>query len=183
MINKKVSISAHTFKSLISEDALNILRALDKHMLSLDQLKNQTNLSRVQLNDQLERLTLANVVKTKIHKNQQPTFSLTLKGSSLLHPETSRVMILFGASIITLSVTIGSLIHWINQPIQEAEPMYYFLESDNALKGPSTFQVLETTEQISDPLYSSLFLGAMILFVALISITIWRYNKNKIQAL
>ena len=183
MKNKKVSISSQTFKTLISEDTLHILHALDKHTLSLDQLENRTKLSTDQINDQLKRLSTAHVVKTKIHKNQQPEFSLTLKGSSLLHPETSRVMILFGASILTLTIAISGLIQWISQPVQEAEPLYYFLESDNALKGPPTFQVLETTEQIADPLYSSLALGAMILFVVLISITIWRYNKNKPQAL
>jgi DNA-binding HxlR family transcriptional regulator len=183
MKNKKVSISSQTFKTLISEDTLHILHALDKHSLSLDQLKKGTALSIDQLNNQLKKLADANVIKTKQRNDKEPTFSLTLKGSSLLHPETSRIMILFGASIITLSLSISGLIQWITQPVQEAEPMYYFLESDNALKSPPTFQALEATEQIPDPLYSTLAIGAMVLFIVLISLTIWRYNKNKPQAL
>lgn len=183
MKNKKVFLPIQTFKNLVSEDTLCILQQLDTHKLSVNQLIEKTNLSRNQIKSQLQKLLDSKLIKEK-HNHQLPQYSLTFKGSSLLHPENSRILVLFTASILTLLISIGSIIHWISQSAQTQNPPITLLqESDNVAKGPGRFVVTETTQNIHDPFYSIIAIIGIVLFIILISITYWRYKKNKSQAL
>jgi DNA-binding HxlR family transcriptional regulator len=183
MKKKKVFVPAQTFKNLISEDTLHILQVLDKHMLSIDQLKKKTKIPSTRLHQQLQKLVESNVIKEK-SKNATIHYKLSFKGTSLLHPENSRVMILFTASIITLSLSIGSMFHWATQTVQtREEPRFFLQESDKAVNEPLSLLTTETAQNVHDPLYSWIAIIGIMLFVVLISVTYWRYQKNKAQAL
>ena len=183
MKDKKIFVPVETFKNLISEDTLRILKVLDKHTLSFIQLGKKTDIPQDQLQFQLQRLIQGKVVKTKNRKNTLH-YSLSFRGSSLLHPENSRIMILFCASIITFLISIGSLVHWIVQNMPTPpEDMRLLEESDNVVKGPVTLLATETSQNVQDPLFSIIAFIGIILFTFLISITYWRYRKNKSQAL
>jgi hypothetical protein len=183
MKNKKVFVPVETFKNLISEDTLQILKVLDKHSLSLIQLKDKTNIPESQLQSQLQRLLQGRVVKRKKRKDTLH-YSLSFRGSSLLHPENSHIMILFSASILTLLIALGSIVHWIIQSIpDQQEELRLLQESDNVVKGPLTLLATETSQNVQDPLFATIAFIGIILFTILICFTYWRYKKNKPQAL
>lgn len=183
MKNKKIFVPVQTFKNLVSEDTLRILQVLDKHNLTSDQLSTITKIPRNRLQSQLQRLSDGKLIKTK-KQNDRDHYSLSFKGSSLLHPENSRIMVLFSASIITLLLSIGSMIHWISQTFLPPENETNLLqEADNVVKGPLSVFATETTQNVQDPWYSIIALIGITLFVVLISVTMWRYQKNKSLAL
>lgn len=183
MKNKKVFVPVQTFKNLVSEDTLTILQVLDKHSLSINQLSKKTKIPQEHLQPQLQKLINGNVVKTK-NRKQTMQYSLSFKGSSLLHPENSRIMILFTASMLTLLISAGSIVHWVSQSVPpEDKTMHLLQESDNVVKGPGALLTTETTQNVQDPLFSMIALVGIILFILLISLTYWRYRKNKPQAL
>jgi predicted transcriptional regulator len=185
MKNKKVFVPIQTFKNLISEDTIHILQVLDKQSLSLIQLSKKTQIPQNQLESELYKLINGKVIKNK-KRNQQSYYTLTFKGSSLLHPENSRIVTLCSISILTLLVSIGSIIQWLTQtiPTPTKEDTFHLLqEGDNVVEGPVTLLATESTQQMHNPLYSWIALIGISLFIILISVTYWRYKKNKPQAL
>jgi predicted transcriptional regulator len=183
MKQKKIFVPVQTFKNLISEDTLQIIQLLDKHSFSLHQLKEKTGISQERIQMQLEKLIDGNVIKTKRTKNPIQ-YTLTFKGSSLLHPENNRIMVLFSASLVTLVISASSFIYWITQKTPTPEDGIHLLqESDRVVNGPVKTFASETAQNVQDPLFSTVAVIGIVVFITLISITFWRYQKNKSQAL
>ena len=183
MKKKKVFVPVQTFRNLVSEDTLRILQVLDKHYLSCSQLSKKTDIPTDRIQNQLEKLVDGNLIKSK-KKNEAIQYKLSFKGSSLLHPENSRIMILFAASIITLTISLGSMIQWATETVPtREEPMFFLQENDKVLDEPLSLLTTETAQNVYDPLYSWIAIFGIMLFVLLISFTYWRYQKNKAQAL
>lgn len=184
MKNKKVFVPVQTFKNLVSKDTLTILQVLDKHSYSIHQLREKTNISQERLQRNLQKLIDGKVIKTKNIKNLEQ-YTLTFKGSSLLHPENNRIMVLFSVSLLTLIISMGSFIHWIFQktPSTPGDGVRLLQESDNVMNGPLKTFATDTAQNVQDPFYSMVALIGIVIFITLVSITFWRYQKNKSQAL
>ena len=184
MNQKKIIIPAQLFKNLISKDTLRIIQILDKHSFSLEELKERTSIPVDQLKRELTKLGQGNIVKEKQYRLKTPQYSLTFKGSSLLHPENSRIMILFCTSIFAIAVALGSLMKYITQTIQDKQEPIRLMNEGTILDNDSWFlSATETSQQTIDPFFSQVAIIGMMLFIVLISITIWRYKKNSFQAL
>lgn len=179
MKSKRVYIKIDSLKNLISNDTKQILHSLDSNNLSKEQLQKITQLSEDRLHHQIENLINGKLIRKKQRKNEF-YYSLTYKGSSLMHPENSRILTLYAVSLASISITLSYVIHWMQTSSKTniLAPDRGFFEDSNTLLATT-----ETVQQVNNPSLSPFVFIGFILFVILISITFWRYKKNKKQVL
>jgi len=177
----KVILDLESFKALSSDTRVDILKALDGKKMGLNDLCKQTQLTKATLHEHLNKLVQAGLIK----KNQRDGhkwvyYKLSWKGSSLLHPENTRVMLLFTTTIIALSAAITGFFLHLQQiiPADTRNEGMLLAENDNLSKSPLLFE--GGSELITQ---NQLFLGigilCAIIFVTLLTISLWRYKKNK----
>ncbi|KYK28525.1 hypothetical protein AYK20_01130 [Thermoplasmatales archaeon SG8-52-1] len=165
----KVSLDIESFKALASETRLDILKVLDGKKLNLNEITKATNLHKMTLHEHLSKLTSAgfiNRIEREGHK--WVYYTLSWKGQSILHPENTRIVVLFSVTFISLIFGIFAIVKYIGEnPVKSHE---IILEtSPGAVSGESIF------------LYLSVI--CMMFFFILLTISIWRFRKNKSQKL
>jgi DNA-binding transcriptional ArsR family regulator len=114
----KVTLDMNTFKALASDTRLDILRALDGKKLNLKDISKATNLNKATLHEHLAKLHEAGLVKRKERDGHKWVYyKLTWKGEGLLHPENTRIVVMFSATFIALAVGIINLINFVRGQI------------------------------------------------------------------
>ena len=107
----KVSLDLDSFKALASETRLDILRTLDGKKLSLKEITKATNLHKMTLYEHLSKLVSAGFIKRIEREGHKWVYyKLTWKGSSLLHPENTRIVVMFSVTLISLFFGLISFI-------------------------------------------------------------------------
>lgn len=182
MKSKKVYIKVDTLRNLISNETKKVLHHLDSKNLTDEELQKETNISEDELHHQLTNLVNGNLIKKK---QKQDTFyySLTYKGSCILHPENSRILLLYGLSMFSLTLALAHVIHWIRQTMQTSQKTVVIPNNRLFFDKGSSVLATETMEQVTNPMISPIVLVGFVLFIILIIVTIWRYQKNKALAL
>jgi DNA-binding transcriptional ArsR family regulator len=113
----KLTLDMHTFKALASDTRLDILKALDGKKLSLKDISKVTNLNKATLHEHLTKLNEAGLVKKKEREGHKWVYyKLTWKGEGLLHPENTRIVVMFSATFISLFVALVFILSFL-QPI------------------------------------------------------------------
>ena len=108
----KITLDRETFKALASDTRLDILRALDGRNLSLKDICKTTNLNKATLHEHLAKLHDAGLVKRKERDGHKWVYyKLTWKGESLLHPENTKIVVMFTTTFIILWAGIIQL-YW-----------------------------------------------------------------------
>ena len=109
----KVTLDMNTFKALASDSRLDILRALDGKKMSLKDISQATKLNKATLHEHLTKLNEAGLVKRKEREGHKWVYyKLTWKGEGLLHPENTRIVVLFTTTFLALFVGIVSLVNY-----------------------------------------------------------------------
>ena len=109
----KVMLDKDSFKALASETRLDILKALDGKKLNLKDLCSVTKLQKATLHVHLTKLLDAGFIKKKERDGHKWVYyKLTWKGESLLHPENSRIVVLFSSTFFALFCGIIQLINF-----------------------------------------------------------------------
>jgi DNA-binding transcriptional ArsR family regulator len=161
----KVNLDINSFKALASDTRLNILKTLDGKKLSLNDLARSTNLHKVTLHEHLSRLNEAGFIK-KIEREGHKFvyYQLSWKGQSLLHPENTRIVILFSITFFTLFFGFSSLLlqDWTINPARE-------VMLDSAPKFAS-----EQTQ-----MFTFFPIICFVIFGILLTVSLWRYKTNK----
>ena len=110
----KVTLDMATFKALASNTRLDILRTLDGKKMSLKDISNVTNLNKATLHEHLLKLNDAGLVKKNERQGHKWVYyKLTWKGECLLHPENTRIVVLFSVTFITLFIGIIQLVSYV----------------------------------------------------------------------
>ena len=110
----KVTLDMVTFKALASDTRLDILRALDGKRMSLKDISTATRLNKATLHEHLSKLNEAGLVKKKEREGHKWVYyKLTWKGECLLHPENTRIVVLFSVTFMTLFVGIIQLVSYV----------------------------------------------------------------------
>jgi len=110
----KVTLDRETFKALASDTRLEILRTLDGKNLGLKEISKVTNLNKATLHEHLTKLHEAGLVKRKEREGHKWVYyKLTWKGESLLHPENTRIVVLFTTTFVVLWIGILQIIWYI----------------------------------------------------------------------
>ena len=167
----KITLDMNTFKALASDTRLDILRALDGNKMGLKDISQKTKLNKATLHEHLTKLTEAGLVKKKEREGHKWVYyKLTWKGEGLLHPENSRIVVLFTTTFISLFFGIVFLFQFIKgkivamaQPLIETGEMKLLAAEDS-----------DSIIQISDPS----FLKAPIAQVPLQNLTVSDLSKT-----
>ena len=110
----KVTLDMTSFKALASDTRLDILRALDGKKMSLKDISKVTKLNKATLHEHLQKLNEAGLIKKKEREGHKWVYyKLSWKGEGLLHPENTRIVIMFSATFIALAVGIIQLINFV----------------------------------------------------------------------
>ena len=110
----KVTLDMDTFKALASNTRLDILKTLDGKKMSLKDISKVTKLNKATLHEHLVKLNEAGLVKKKEREGHKwVTYKLTWKGECLLHPENTRIVVMFSTTFIALAVGIIQMLWYV----------------------------------------------------------------------
>ncbi len=110
----KVTLDMNTFKALASDTRLDILRTLDGKKMSLNDISKATKLNKATLHEHLAKLNEVGLVKKKEREGHKWVYyKLTWKGEGLLHPENTRIVVLFTTTFLTLFFGIVMLVNYV----------------------------------------------------------------------
>jgi len=166
----KVSLDIDSFKALASETRLDILRALDGKQMNLNEMTKVTNLHKMTLHEHLSKLTSAGFIKRIEREGHKWVyFKLSWKGQSLLHPENTRIVVMFSMTFFSLLFGIITFIFYIRQ--------LSISRSQELLTAP------KSGSMGTDPFLLYLTVIFIIIFSTLLTVSVWRYKKNKPQKL
>jgi DNA-binding transcriptional ArsR family regulator len=167
----RVTLDVNTFKALASETRLDILRTLDGNKMGLNELCDATHLHKATLHEHLAKLVEAGLV-TKIEREgyKWVYYKLSWQGANLLHPENSRIVVLFSVAAVSFVAFIIGLFSVIHQSTTETQPYFESLMSDRAV-----------TNGTADPWSFVFTVTCFVLFIVFLFVTAWRYGKNKTQ--
>ena len=141
----KVTLDMAAFKALASDTRLLILRALDGKKLNLKELCKVTELNKATLHEHLVKLNEAGLVKKKEREGHKWVYyKLTWKGEGLLHPENTKIVVMFSTTFISLFIAVALMMSFLQPiPVGYAETvddtvfLYQLEEGGNALLGGS----------------------------------------------
>lgn len=109
----KVTLDMSAFKALASDSRLSILKALDGKKMSLKDIAEETKLNKATLHEHLNKLNDAGLVKRKERKGHKWVYyCLSWKGECLLHPENTRIVVMFSAAFFSLMVSLVSIVQY-----------------------------------------------------------------------
>jgi DNA-binding transcriptional ArsR family regulator len=165
----KVTLDVNTFKALASETRLGIMRALDGSKMGLNDLSATTGLHKATLHEHLAKLVEVGLV-TKIEREgyKWVYYKLSWQGANLLHPENSRIVVLFSVTIVSLAAFIVGLFSLVRDTASENRPLMESLMSDKS-----------SASGTSDPWLDFFTIACFIIFVVFLLASVWRYGKNK----
>lgn len=113
----KITIDMNTFKALASDTRLDILKALDGKKLNLNDICRVTNLNKATLHEHLKKLYEAGLVKKNEREGHKWVYyKLTWKGEGLLHPENTKIVVMFSITFISLFLAVILFVNFA-QPI------------------------------------------------------------------
>ena len=163
-----------SFKALASETRLDILRVLDGKKMNLSDITKATKLHKMTLHEHLSKLTSAGFIK-KIERegHKWVYYKLSWKGQSLLHPENTRIVVMFSMTFFILIFGIFSFISYISQQPVTFAREGWLLDSNAKTIGAAA----------ENPFFLYLTMIFMTVFLVLFTVSIWRYKKNKPQKL
>lgn len=126
----KVTLDRAAFKALASDTRLDILRVLDGKKMSLKDISKATTLNKATLHEHLSKLHEVGLVKRKGREGRKWIYyKLSWKGECLLHPENTRIVVLFTATFVSLFFAIVHLVNYVRGYI--VGKAVYILGSDS----------------------------------------------------
>jgi len=114
MYMPKVTLDMAAFKALASDTRLDILKSLDGKKMSLKDISNATKLNKATLHEHLSKLHEAGLVKKNEREGHKWVYyKLSWKGECLLHPENTKIVVLFSATFMALFLGIVQLVNYV----------------------------------------------------------------------
>lgn len=188
----KVTLDKETFKALASESRLEILRSLDGKALSLKEISRMTNLNKATLHEHLKKLTDAGLVKKKSRPGHKWVYyRLSWKGESLLHPENTKIVVMFSTSFFVFLIGVIQVVQYIKNLSAEAAATYYRAKGTPDGNGlmlegnQSTFNDMMNgfTGSSGSEVFLWIAIGCFTCFIILFTVSTWYLKKNRGQKL
>ena len=142
----KVTLDMDTFKALASGTRLGILRTLDGKKMSLKDISAVTKLNKATLHEHLAKLNEAGLVKKKEREGHKWVYyRLTFKGESLLHPENTRIVVMFATTFIALAVGVVQIVWYVKGAVMNFGNQVYLAGNEMLMDGGASEVPLEET--------------------------------------
>ncbi|MFH1101521.1 MAG: winged helix-turn-helix domain-containing protein [Methanobacteriota archaeon] len=139
----KITLDRETFRALASDTRLEILKVLDGKKLSLNDIMRSTSLNKATLHEHLSKLNEAGLVKRQEREGHKWVYyRLTWKGESLLHPENTRIVVLFTTTFVVLWVGILQLIAYVKGTFTNIRYDIFSVGQDTLLMNEADTQYL-----------------------------------------
>jgi len=168
----KVTLDVNTFKILASDTRLDILRALDRRKMTLQELTSATHMQKATLHEHLVKLSEAELVKRQERGGHKWVYyDLSWKAKCLLHPEMGRIAVMISSTFFIFLIGVASVVSLMTSMMPAAEDL---------LTAPGADDVLDVGISEATPL--SLHVVPLVAFVLcgiFLVLTLWRVQKNK----
>lgn len=177
----KVTLNKEAFKALASDTRLDIIRALDGKKMNLTELCKETNLNKATLHEHLTKLTDAGLIKRIQREGHKWVYyKLSWKGESLLHPENTKIVVVFAVAFTILAAGFIQMYLFIkSKVILDKDPEFDIA----SVPVSDTVDTMARSSAENNVLYSDfLFYTAIIcflLFLVLLIFSIYKFWKNK----
>ena len=187
----KVTLDMTTFKALASDTRLDILRALDGKKMSLKDISNATNLNKATLHEHLSKLNEAGLIKKKERNGHKWVYyKLSWKGESLLHPDNTKIVVLFTTTFIALWGGTIQMIQYIRGRITDVGSDFYYSQKSGAPSAENGINSIPdrllldggsegTNNLYQNPMFLYLAIACFIIFTILLTISLWKLRENK----
>ena len=197
----KVTLDRETFKALASDTRLNILRTLDGKKLGLNDISKATNLNKATLHEHLLKLNQAGLVKKKEREGHKWVYyKLTWKGENLLHPENTKIVVLFSLTFMALWAGIIQIFWYVKGTILSVAQGGFANDAEgNGLKEAVNNTALPAMDEFpkdsrlfynggegvinviyQNPLFLYIGIICFAIFLVVLCIAIWKaYENNK----
>jgi DNA-binding transcriptional ArsR family regulator len=194
----KVTLDMNAFKALASDTRLEILKSLDGKKMSLNDICKATNLNKATLHEHLAKLYEAGLVKRNEREGHKWVYyKLSWKGECLLHPENTRIVVMFTTTFLILTVGIIQMVSFVKGrlvSVFDTNSPYFFnysvedRASDALIKSeapgsgasgtfggppPSTLAI------VHDPTLQYIAIACIVIFSILLCFSILRLRKNR----
>ncbi|MCX6666010.1 MAG: winged helix-turn-helix domain-containing protein [Euryarchaeota archaeon] len=147
----KITLDRETFKALASDTRLNILKSLDGKKMNLNDIIQATNLNKATLHEHMTKLNEAGLVKKHEREGHKWVYyQLTWKGESLLHPENTRIVVLFTTTFIALWVGILQLIWYVKGTATNIGYKLFTVGEDVVMTNPGSTEFLNSPQLLQD---------------------------------
>ena len=188
----KVTLDRETFKALASDTRLDILRVLDGKNMSLNDICKATNLNKATLHEHLTKLNEVGLIKKNEREGHKWVYyRLTWKGEGLLHPENSRIVVMFTITFIALWVGIINFIWYIKGSMADLSDKGKEIAygANGPLLGSNDNISVNKLGEVSRSLGSSntglstdflyIAIACFVIFAIVLCIGVWRLRKNR----
>ena len=192
----KVTLDINAFKALASDTRLDILRTLDGKKMSLKDISNATNLKKATLHEHLSKLNEAGLIKKKEREGHKWVYyKLSWKGESLLHPDNTKIVVLFATTFIALMAGIIQIAWYVNGRMADIGIDLWYSQNEGTklpygedgiksiparlLDGSSE----STSTLYQDPIFLYVAIACFLIFAIVLSISLWKLRENKTQKL
>jgi len=189
----KVTLDINAFKALASDTRLDILRTLDGKKMSLKDISNATNLNKATLHEHLSKLNEAGLIKKKEREGHKWVYyKLSWKGESLLHPENTKIVVLFATTFIALWAGIIQMIWYMRGRITDTGSDLYHAQKGGAVSPAAEDGINSIPERLlldgssestsvlyQDPMFLYIAVACFIIFTIVLSISLWKLRENK----
>ena len=189
----KVTLDINAFKALASDTRLDILRTLDGKKMSLKDISNATNLNKATLHEHLSKLNEAGLIKKKEREGHKWVYyKLSWKGESLLHPENTKIVVLFATTFIALWAGIIQMIWYVRGRMTDIGSDLYYAQKDGAGSPSAEDGINSIPERLfldgsseststlyQDPMFLYIAIACFIIFTIVLSISLWKLRENK----
>ena len=140
----KVTLDMGTFKALASDTRLDILKTLDGKKMSLKDICAVTKLNKATLHEHLAKLNEVGLVKRNEREGHKwVTYKLTWKGESLLHPENTRIVVMFATTFIALAVGVVQMIWYVKGTVMNFGNRAFLAGNDMLMDGGASEGLLD----------------------------------------
>ncbi|RLF28608.1 MAG: hypothetical protein DRN05_03635 [Thermoplasmata archaeon] len=201
----KVTLDRETFKALASDVRLEILKILDGKKMSLNEISNVMRLNKATLHEHLTKLNEAGLVKKNSREGHKWVYyKLTWKGESLLHPENTKIVVLFTITFISLWMGIIQLLFYARGTLVSLgsgfTPSRFFAENEGG--GMMDTNVTTSSSKIlsslpkntrifldentgvwkavyQNPMFLYVAVICFVVFIVLLCVSIWRLWENR----
>jgi DNA-binding transcriptional ArsR family regulator len=189
----KITLDINAFKALASDRRLDILRALDGRKMSLKDISNATSLNKATLHEHLSKLNEAGLIKKKEREGHKWVYyKLSWKGESLLHPENTKIVVLFTITFIALWAGIIQMIWYVRGRMTDIRSNIYYPkkyvagnqsaeDGINSIPGQAVFGESgdSTSALYQDPMFLYIAIACFIIFTIVLFISLWKLRENK----
>jgi DNA-binding transcriptional ArsR family regulator len=178
----KVTLDRDAFKALASDTRLDILRSLDGKKMTVTELSTITNMNKATLHEHLSKLSAVGLVKRVEREGHKWVYyKLSWKGSSLLHPENNRIVVMFSATFMVLVAGIAGIINYISSifPQDNQGNFLYSAPKTDVMENAIVLGGERTADIGANPITLYLGIVCLIAFTILLIVGYVTYRNNK----